>query len=280
MPSISDAWQYGRAQLRESPTPTLDARLLLESTLGHDHSYLVAHSEETLQDAQWLRFQALVARAAAHEPIPYLTGVAPFFGRDFKVTPAVLIPRPETELLVETAIEWAVARGAIRIADVGTGSGCIAVSLAAALPRAVVVAGDMSSAALRVAADNIAAYVPDRVQLVQTSLLAAMAPGLDLIVANLPYVADEEWPALPDGVKLFEPAVALRGGEDGLDLIRALLPEACQRLASGGLILLEIGWQQGDSARRLARELLPSASIEIRRDFAGHDRLVVIETPP
>ena len=278
MITIRQAWRDGRAQLHRSPSPALDARLLLAHALGRDHAYLVAHDDETLTAAQAAAYAHLLARAAADEPVPYLIGHAPFYGHDFAVSPAVLIPRPETEQLVEAAIGWGRGRGALRAADVGTGSGCIAVTLARHLPAAAVVAIDVSAAALAVAAANVARLAPGRVALAQGDLLAAVAPGLDLIAANLPYVSRPEWTALPDGVKSYEPALALDGGTDGLDAIRALLPQAAERLRPGGLVLLEIGWRQGAAALALARDAFPAARVEVRPDFAGHDRLVAIQT--
>ena len=278
MVTIRQAWRDGRARLRSSPSPALDARLLLAHALGRDHPYLVAHDDEPLTPAQAATYGALLGRAAAGEPIPYLLGRAPFFGLEFDVSPAVLIPRPETEQLVEMAIAWGGGRGRLRLADVGTGSGCIAVALARHLPAAAVLALDISAAALAVAAGNAARLAPGRVALVRGDLLQAVAPGLDLVVANLPYVTRQEWTELPDGVKSYEPALALDGGLDGLDDIRAVLPQAASRLRPGGLILLEIGWQQGPAAAALARTYFPAARVAVRPDFAGLDRFVAIQT--
>ncbi|HQF70027.1 MAG TPA: peptide chain release factor N(5)-glutamine methyltransferase [Promineifilum sp.] len=278
MLTIRQARRDGRAQLYDSPTPALDARLLLAHALGRDHAYLAAHDDEALTAAQAAAYAQLLARAAAGEPIPYLLGRAPFFGLDFAVSPAVLIPRPETEQLVEAAIAWGRGRGPLRAVDVGTGSGCIAVALARGLPAAAVAAVDTSAAALAVAAVNVARHAPGGVALIRGDLLAAVAPRLDLIAANLPYVARSEWTALPDGVKSYEPALALDGGIDGLDIIRGLLSQAATRLRPGGLLLLEIGWRQGPAAAALARAHFPTARIEVRPDFAGHDRFVAVQT--
>lgn len=278
MPTIRQAWRSGRARLSESPTPALDARLLLEHVLGRDHAYLIAHDDDPLSAAALATYRGLLDRAASHEPIPYLIGSAPFMGLDFTVSHDVLIPRPETEQLVEQAITWAQGRGSIRAVDVGTGSGCIAVSLARGLPQAVVTAVDLSAAALAVAAINGRRHTPGRVLFVQGDLLAAFAPGLHLIVANLPYVAGHEWPTLPIGVKSYEPALALNGGADGLDHYRNLLPQAAGRLRSGGLVLLEIGWRQGEAVVELARQSWPRADIRLWTDFSGHDRIVSVQT--
>lgn len=280
MITIKQAWQLGRAELHRSPTPTLDARLLLEYALGRPHSYLVAHGDDALAPEAEARFRDGLARAARNEPIPYITGRAPFFGLELAVSPAVLIPRPETEMLVESAIRWAAAREGrpLRMVDVGTGSGAIAVALAAHLPRADVWATDLSTDALAVAEQNVLRHTPGRVGLRAGDLLAPVAGRFDLIAANLPYVTDAEWTALDDGVKWYEPELALKGGPDGLALIRRLLAAAEDRLESRGLILLEIGWQQGDAALRLARSIFPGAAVALQTDFAGNDRLVTIDT--
>jgi release factor glutamine methyltransferase len=248
--TIRQAWQRGRAQLHRSPSPALDARLLLAHVLGRDHAYLVAHDEEVLTAMQAEAYEQLLARATADEPIPYLIGHAPFYGQEFAVSPAVLIPRPETEQLVEVALGWGRGRGPLRAVDVGTGSGCIAVTLARHWPAAEIVAVDVSAAALAVARANASRLARDRVALVRGDLLAAFGSSFDLIAANLPYVSRQEWTTLSDGVKSYEPALALDGGRDGLDAIRALLPQAAERLRPGGLVLLEIGWRQGAARRR------------------------------
>ncbi len=250
---------------------------MLGHVLGRDHAYLVAHDNDPLSPDALAAYDALLRRAAAGEPIPYLLGHAPFMGLEFAVSPAVLIPRPETEQLVESALAWAHGRGPLRAVDVGTGSGCIAVSLATRLTGAAF-AVDVSAAALAVAAANVARHSPGRVHLLRGDLLTALAPGFDLITANLPYVTADEWPTLPVGVKSYEPALALDGGRDGLDLIRALLPQAADRLRPGGLLLLEVGWRQGQTVAELARAAFPGAAVAVRPDFAGHDRMVAVES--
>lgn len=277
MTSIRAAWRHGRDLLADSPSPALDARLLLGHVLGRDHAYLVAHDDEPLSSDALAAYDALLQRAAAGEPIPYLLGHAPFMGLEFVVSPAVLIPRPETEQLVEAALEWARGREPLGVVDVGTGSGCIAVSLATRL-AGTVVAVDVSAAALAVAAANVARHAPGRVHLLRGDLLTALAPGFDLITANLPYVAADEWPTLPIGVKSYEPALALDGGRDGLDLIQSLLPQAAARLRPGGLLLLEVGWRQGQAVAELARAAFTGVAVAVRPDFAGHDRIVAVES--
>ncbi len=271
----------GRLQLQSSPTPALDARLLLQHLLGVSHSYLIGHDDEELTNEQAQAYADLLAQAAASTPIPYLIGTAPFIDIDLRVTPDVLIPRPETEQLVETAVKtavkWGIDHGTRRIVDVGTGSGCIAISLARRLPHCTITAVDISPAPLTIAAENGAAFAPGQITFLQSDLLEKTNGRFDIIAANLPYVTQTEWTRLDDGVKLFEPALALVGGENGLELIEKLLQQAVTRLTLDGIILLEIGWKQGAAAIALARHIFPDAEIELLTDLAGHDRLVSIK---
>jgi release factor glutamine methyltransferase len=277
--TISEALALGRRQLADAENPALDARLLLQHALDVEHSYLIANGEERLNPTHEEAFRALLVRRARSEPVPYLTGVAPFYGRDFYVSPAVLIPRPETELLVEAALDWLRQHERPHIVDVGTGSGCIAITMARHLPAATIEAIDASTAALQIAARNAAAHgIVQRVLFHRGRLLEPLASRPDAIVANLPYIADDEWTALDDGVKWYEPEIALRGGPDGLALVRELLEQATSRLASGGAIFLEIGWRQGQSALRLARSFFPGAKIDLMPDHAGLDRVISIES--
>lgn len=208
-PSLTD----GRLLLFTSPTPELDARLLLQHILQVSHSYLIAHDDEQLTAVQIQQYRASLQRAAAKEPIPYILGHTPFYDLEFLVTPDVLIPRPETEQLVQMALSWANRRGPIRIVDVGTGSGCIAITLARHLPQAAIQATDISLPALTIARQNAVRLAPSRVQFHHGSLLEPIHQPIDLLVANLPYVTDGEWTMLDDGVKLHEPQVALLGGQ-------------------------------------------------------------------
>ncbi len=276
--NITEAWAYGRSQLPHSPSARLDARLLLEHVLGVSHSWLAAYGDERLTAVQETQYCQLIERAARHEPIPYLVGHAPFFHLDFIVTPAVLIPRPETEQLVALAADWARERPLCHIVDVGTGSGCIPVTLARHLPQAVIEATDISTAALEIARQNAQQHTPDRILFHHGHLLEPISKSVDLLIANLPYVTDAEWTMLDDGVKWYEPAAALKGGADGLDLIRQLLHQAVTQLNPGAVIFLEIGWRQGTAVHNLAQSVFPAAQIELIQDFANHDRIVVIKT--
>ncbi|KAA3659917.1 MAG: peptide chain release factor N(5)-glutamine methyltransferase [Chloroflexi bacterium] len=274
--TIDDALEYGRFHLPHSPSPLLDARLLLEHVLQVNHAYLIAHGDEVLTAVQETQFHTIINRAQQQEPIPYITGTAAFFDIDLFVTPAVLIPRPETEMLVERVTEWIKERQHASIVDVGTGSGCIPIALARQFPQATISAVDISRDALQIAQKNAAKFSPNRIQFHQGHLLTPISHSVDLITANLPYVTDTEWTLLDDGVKLHEPSLALRGGEDGLDLIRELLQQAVSKLSASGAIFLEIGWQQGPATKELASAVFPTAQIELIRDYAGHDRIVGI----
>jgi len=260
----------------------LHTRLLLQHVLGVDHATLIAHGDQELTAVQQHTFLAYLHRAEQGEPIPYIIGHAPFFDMDLHVSPAVLIPRPETEQLVETAVSWARSRAAnpdpIHIVDVGTGSGCIPIALARKLPQAAIEATDISAEALAVARQNAARFAPERITFHHGNLLQPITRPIDLITANLPYITDHEWTMLDDGVKLHEPQIALKGGPDGLAIIRELLNQAAYKLTPKGAILLEIGWQQGDTAQNLAASLFPTAHIELRQDYAHHDRFVIIQT--
>ena len=276
---IQSAWEYGRSQLTStSPTPQLDARLLLQHILQVNHSYLVTHFEQGLTAAQQQQYHALLSRAQNQEPIPYITGRAHFCGLEFVVNPAVLIPRPETEQLVATAVTWARSRQPLQIVDVGTGSGCIAVCLAVQLPQASIDAVDISAPALAVARQNAQRHASQRIQFHQGNMLEPIHAPIDLLIANLPYVTDAEWTMLDDGVKLHEPSIALKGGVDGFDLIRTCLRQATEKLHAGGTLLFEIGWQQGAQAQAIARDYFPSAWIEVTADYAGNDRILAVYT--
>lgn len=276
--NIRDSLHWGREALSSSPTPKEDARLLLQHVLQVPRAHLVAHGDSLLTTAQEEAFRALVGRARRQEPIPYLIGEAPFYSRDFFVSPAVLIPRPETELLVEAALAWAREQGVRRVVDAGTGSGCIAITVALELPGVTVTASELSSAALAMARRNVARHgVQERVNLIQGSLLEPLAGPLSLVVANLPYISDEEWTSLSVAVKWYEPSGALRGGPGGLVLIRSLLQQADNKLSTGGAVFLEIGWQQKQAVCETIQQIMPGATVRVMADYAGNDRIVVVE---
>lgn len=250
----------------------VDARVLLRHACGVDDAYLVAHANEKLSAAQSSAYGALVGRRAAGEPIAYIVGAREFFSLEFKVTPAVLIPRPETELLVEIALECVGAGSACSVLDLGTGSGCIAISIAKHRPRARVVAVDRSAVALAVARENSVRHGTSNLELLQSDWFAALAAQrFDLIVANPPYIAARD-PHLQRGDLPAEPIDALVAGSDGLECIRAILAAAPRHLNPGGSLAFEHGYDQ--AAR--CRELLEAAGLEevfSRDDIAGIARV-------
>lgn len=275
---VDQALAWARMALAgASDSEPIDAPLLLMAVLGTDRAALLAHPERSLTPEQAASFRRLIERRAAGEPVPYLTGTRAFFDRDWLVSPAVLIPRPETEHLIEAALEWARGHEVRCAVDVGTGSGAIAVTLAAHWPGAALWAVDISPEALAVAREN-AARAGVRVQWVQGDLLAPLVSAgqtVDLVAANLPYIPSGDLESLP--VARWEPRLALDGGVDGLDLIRRLLVQLPAVLAAPGLALLEIGAGQGARVASLVDSALPGARVRVLPDYAGLDRLVWIE---
>jgi len=260
-------------------TARLDAEVLLAHILGRDRSWLYAHPGRPLSSHQLNACQSLVSRRVDREPVAYLVGHKEFFDLDFFVTRDVLIPRPETEHLVEWALQWASSAkpGPLSVADVGTGSGAIAVTLAAHVPRAHIFATDTSRPALAVARDNAVRHgVASRVSCVMGDLLAPLAGPFHLIAANPPYLSHADLASTPPEVARWEPRPALDGGPDGLEAIRRLLAMAATRLCAGGLLLVEIGAGQGLDVLALAGRYFEQATFEIARDYAGLDRLLVV----
>jgi release factor glutamine methyltransferase len=263
-------------------TPALDASVLVAHVVHRPRSWVMAHPELTLTSEQQNRLADSLARLELGESFPYVLGHWGFSGMEFEITPDVLIPRPETEMLVERAIAW-LRESPVRrtVADVGTGSGVIAVSIAASLPEARILATDLSRPALEVARRNAARFdVTDRVDFVQCDLLPGHSTSLatelhfDLICANLPYIPTE----VLQGLTVFgrEPTLALDGGHDGLKLIRRLLDAGARWLAPNGLMLLEIESTRGIQALNLACDLFSQATIHLHQDLAGRDRLLEI----
>ena len=263
-------------------TPALDASVLLAQVIAKPRTWVLAHAELNLTIEQQKQLEDSLRRLERGESFPYVLGHWEFFGMDLDITPDVLIPRPETELLVERAIAWLGESPARRtIADVGTGSGAIAVSLAVNMPDARVLATDVSHAALEVARKNAHKFeVQHRIDFVQCDLLPGRLSSLstehpfDLICANLPYIPTETLRSLP--IYGREPTLALDGGEDGLILIRRLLQIGPEWLAPNGMMLLEVESTRGGQARNLACDLFPEAAIHLHQDFAGQDRLLEI----
>ena len=279
---IRDALLMGREALKihNVPSYSLDAQVLLSKVTGLDRTALLLQDDQSLTDNQEQEYRCLLDRRAWGEPVAYLIEQKEFMGLDFKVTPAVLIPRPDTELMVETALEFLKIEGQEnpRAIDVGTGSGAIAISLAHLNPGLQVHAVDLSKKALEIAQQNATTnQVADRVHFRQGNLLQDISQDfqgtVSIITANLPYIPSGEIAGLMPDVKEYEPHLALDGGPDGLDLYRQLIPQAYPLLRTGGLLLMEIGPGQGEPALAI----LPKEnwSAKVINDLAGRERLVV-----
>jgi release factor glutamine methyltransferase len=280
--TVRSALREAIAQIAEANTPShsLAAELLLMHVLGRDRAWLYSHPEAPLAQDVADKFFNLVAQRARSVPTQYLTGVQEFWGLPFEVTPAVLIPRPETEHVIEVVLERigpAHFRDQIRIADIGTGSGCIAVALATELPAAEIHATDISAAALEVARRNAQRHcVSERIHFAECDLLPSDEAGaysFDIIVSNPPYVAETEKSELQPEVRLHEPSQALFAGPNGTEIYPRLITLAAARLRSGGFLVLEIGF----GARDKIQPLFESASwnnIRVSNDLAGIPRVV------
>jgi len=260
------------------PLPWLDAEILVAHVLKSSRERLHSHPDRQLTVAQRARLRRLTSRRAARVPLPYLVGEREFFGHMFRVTPAVLIPRPSSELLVELAIDWLTTHpNARRVIDLGTGSGAVAISVAEAVPQVRIEARDVSAPALRVANQNIAHYrLRRRITTVKANLLRGAAPA-DVILANLPYIPEALRRIRPKELE-YEPALALDGGKDGLALIRAALSQAPAAVKPGGLLLFECDPAQTRRIVRLAQGQWTAATTSVHRDLAGLNRVVRIQT--
>jgi release factor glutamine methyltransferase len=299
---IRSVLKEGIARLRAArvSSDTLAAEALLLYSLGRDRSWLYSHADEHLDPYLVANYFTLIARRVGGEPTQYLTGKQEFWGLEFELTPAVLIPRPETEHVVEVALERLGAAGIkidmktgapnppLRIADVGTGSGCLAVALASELPHAEIFATDISAAALHVARCNGARHrVDDRIHFVETDLLegislsplvAARSPQLfDLIVSNPPYVARNDAAALQREVREHEPEAALFGGATGIEIYARLIEQAGARLRPGGNLVLELGYGAADAVRAILSAQPIWANICVTNDLAGIPRVLAAE---
>lgn len=277
--NLSDWLTAARSNLaKTAENPLLEAQLLLSNVLEKSRIWLISHAETYLTSDQLDQLDQLIQARLNGEPLPYLLGEWPFYGLDFYVTPDVLIPRPETELLVEQALKWLENNPDRRKAvDIGTGSGCIAISLAFNIPDLKIRGVDNSSAALIVAKRNLQRHhLENQMVLKKSNLLESIDESYDLICANLPYIPSTKLIGLD--VSRHEPLQALDGGEDGLHLIRQLLHQIPAHINPGGLILLEIEAGQGESALKLAASLFPNFKIKILSDLAGLPRVLRIES--
>ena len=260
-----------------------EGEVLVMHALGLSRAQLYSRWTEPLDGSRTAFLQKQVARRQQGEPLAYILGHREFYGLDLAVDRRVLIPRPETELLVEAALGW-ISNHQQRpslVADIGTGSGAIAVSLAHMRPDIAIYATDRSPEALTLARENVARHgLADRVTLLEGDLVAPLPEPVDLLVANLPYVKETDLPAWCGSAQVelaWEPNIALDGGPDGLDIIGRFLDQAPEHLHYDGAVFLEIGWDQGEETVRLARAAFPSARISLHKDFAGLDRIVAIQ---
>ena len=278
--NIADALREASQVLQGASVPEArrEAGSLLSFVIAKDRTFLISHGDDQIDESSLKRFQAAVERRAAGEPLQYITGVQDFFGREFRVTPDVLIPRPETELLVEAALE--VVGPAPFICDVGTGSGCIAVTLLCEISEARMVAVDKSPAALEVAKLNAGKFsVEDRVVFLVSDCFESLdsrEDQFDLIASNPPYIPAEVLAGLQREVRDHEPLVALSPGPDGLSLIRRLLLDAPPFLKQNGYLIMEIGFDQGEQVQSLVDAGVWHL-VELRPDLQGIPRIVVLQ---
>jgi release factor glutamine methyltransferase len=268
---------------KTSDTPGLEAQVLLAHQLGKPRSWLMAHPEEILTRGQVTEIEKLAVRLSEGEPLAYILGAWEFFGMEFQVTPDVLIPRPETELLVERAINWLkkVSPGdkKLKVLDVGTGSGCIAVALAVNVPNITITATDISATVLKVASRNAAIMnVSERIDFIEADLFPNYPTPVpfSLVVANLPYIPT----ATLEKTTVYrrEPTLALDGGSDGLETMGRFLEKANRWLLQGGMLLSEIEASEGEAAHSLASVAFPTSNIIVHKDLSGHDRLLEVQT--
>ena len=269
---------FDRLTAADVDAPRLTAEVALAYALGINRTRLLASSDRPLTPEQLARADRILEQLEQGEPLAYVVGHREFYDVDLLTDARALIPRPETECLIEQALKTLAAHPAPVIADVGTGCGAIAVTLAKHLPQAALIATDLSPDAIELARANARQIgVAQRVDFRVGSLLEPVTETLDLLAANLPYIDDKDWPYLAKTIRGHEPKMAFVGGADGLDLVRQLLHAAPRVTRPGSLILLEIGAYHGDAVTDIARENFPQAHIDIKPDYAGLDRLAVIE---
>ena len=262
-----------------SPDAKLEAEVLLRHVLKIDRATMFRDLEENLSEDNVTNIASLVKRRIQKEPLAYITGIKEFYGLMFEVSEGVLIPRPETELLVETAITKAklLKKNEINIVDVGTGSGAIAVSLAVNIPNSNVIAIDLSKSALEIADENRRTHgMYSRIKLRLGNLLEPVTENIDILVSNPPYIRKDRLHSLQEEV-LKEPMLALDGGEDGLRLIAELLTQARERMDSTSIILFEIDSDQGIEASKISKNTFPLGDVTVLKDLNNDDRAVLIE---
>jgi len=263
-----------------SESASLDAQVLAAHILKQSRSWILAHNTEQLDKNSETALNEALSQLLKGKPLPYLLGHWEFYGLDFTVTPDVLIPRPETELLIEKALDWLKGHpDAHRAADIGTGSGCIAVTLAKHCPGLQVTAVDISPTALNIAAQNAAKHdVSKQINFIQGDLTTPLSGQFDLVCSNPPYIPSHKLPGL--AVTKHEPALALDGGPEGMDAIHPLLADLPRILAPDGLLLVEIEATLGEAVIDLAHELIPQYHACVLPDLAGLPRLLCIKLTP
>jgi|WetSurMetagenome_2_1015567.scaffolds.fasta_scaffold110417_2 release factor glutamine methyltransferase len=268
--------ESSRLLAEHSEFASLETRVILCHVLEKSREWMVTHPDFELNDHQLQSANQLLERIKDGEPLPYLIGKQSFFGLDFKVTPDVLIPRPETELLIEECIAWLEDHPSRRkLADIGTGSGAIAITLADRFEDLQITAVDISEKALDVARNNaVQLKVEAQINFIKNDLLQNCTDRFDVIAANLPYIPTEKLKSL--SVTRFEPHLALDGGPDGLDIIKRLLEQSREHIKSGGMIILEIEEGQSESVMILVDTLLPGVEKAILNDLANHPRILKI----
>jgi release factor glutamine methyltransferase len=273
----------GRLAAHKVPNARLDAELLLCHALGRDRAWLLIHMQDALDDRGLRIFEQAVDRRSVREPLQYIIGTQEFWGLPFKVTPDVLIPRPETEFVVEAALKAISGILAPVIIDLCTGSGCIAISIAKDVAQARIFATDRSDAALDIARQNARQNsVAERVRFLEGDLFSPLEEmdlrkGVDVIVANPPYIRNEELPTLQPEVRDFEPEMALIAGPEGTEVAERIIRQAPDYLRAGGSLIMEMGLGQTDALRKIAKETAKYGSVEIVKDLAGIDRVIAVQ---
>lgn len=280
-PSVREILQESEARLRAVDSPRLSAELLLAKTVGCSRLSIILERDRQLSPQELESFGELVSRRAKGEPIAYLLGEKEFYGLDFQVTRDVLIPRPETEHIIEEVEKLYSKEDAFQYLDLGTGSGILAVTIAKLFPMATGVAVDISPAALDIASGNARFHnVFDRLQFVEGDFTTPLfdEAAFDLVVSNPPYVTHEEYGSASHEVTAFEPVGALVSGADGLDHVRAMLGHVERSLRSGGYFLMEIGCSQGDAVKKIVSGQFPKfGDVTLIKDLASHDRVVFVQ---
>lgn len=277
------AWARQALEKAGVENASQESRWLVAHVLGWEQHHLASKAEQPVTEGKREQAEVLVSRRSAREPLQYILGTQEFCGLEFRVTPAVLIPRPETELLVQEALRVVDFNKKAVLVDVGTGSGCVAVTLATILGNARIVALDRSPEALAVAKDNAGRHgVADRIEWVESDLLVSLlerglAGQADVIVSNPPYIADTDWSGLQPEVREFEPRSALVGGPTGTEIHERLLRESMEFLAPGGTLVMEIGQGQLPAVQRMAEQTGGYEALRAVKDEAGIERVVIIQ---